>query len=38
MTVREHNILVYRKQLLEEFKNVEKGTERYFNLKKLLKQ
>jgi hypothetical protein len=38
MTAREHNISVYRKQLLEEFKNVEKGTERYFNLKKLLKQ
>jgi len=38
MDAREHNIQVYRKQLLEEFKNVEKGTERYFKLKKLLKK
>ena len=38
MTAREHNIQVYRKQLLDEFKKVEKGTERYFNSKKVLKE
>jgi hypothetical protein len=38
MTATEHNIQVYRNQLIEEFKNVEKGTERYFSLKKVLTQ
>jgi hypothetical protein len=36
MTTREHNIQVYRRQLEEEFKKVEKGTERYYSLKKVL--
>lgn len=38
MTAREHNILVYRKQLEQEFAKVEKGSERYYSLKKLLKK
>lgn len=38
MTTYEHNIKVYRNQLTEEFKNVKEGTERYFSLKKVLKE
>jgi len=38
MTATEHNIQVYRNQLLTEFENVEKGTERYYSLLKVLKE
>jgi hypothetical protein len=38
MTTREHNIQIYKKQLMKELEKVEKGSERYFSLKKVLKE
>ena len=38
MNVTNHNIEVYRKQLVTELENTEKGTERYFSLTKVLQE